>query len=184
MSSNARKIPAEVLSHPAVVSLIDRARPSGRVTPEEVRQATEQAAVEPRHLKALLGHLSTLGISVDLGAPIAKAAAATSATKKTTTAKTAAKKAPAKAADAAPATKDAPASDDDTDEPDLEDVDLDDLEIEDDAESVDDDADDATTTVGPDGKKVLPDISDEQFEKDVASDPTIAEDEKEASFVV
>ena len=69
MSSNARKIPAEVLNHPAVVSLIDRARPTGRVTPEEVRQATEQAAVEPRHLKALLGHLSTLGISVDLGAP-------------------------------------------------------------------------------------------------------------------
>ncbi len=55
MSSNARKIPAEVLSHPAVVSLIDRARPTGRVTPEEVRQATELAAVEPRHLKALLG---------------------------------------------------------------------------------------------------------------------------------
>ncbi|MFI2707944.1 RNA polymerase sigma factor, partial [Nocardioides sp. CER28] len=98
MSSNARKIPAEVLSHPAVVSLIDRARPTGRVTPEEVRQATEQAAVEPRHLKALLGHLMTLGISVDLGAPGVKAAAATSATKKTTTAKTAAKKPAAKKA--------------------------------------------------------------------------------------
>ncbi|HET7069709.1 MAG TPA: RNA polymerase sigma factor, partial [Nocardioides sp.] len=38
--------------------------------------------------------------------------------------------------------------------------------------------------VGPDGKKVLPDISDEQFEKDVAADPTIEEDEKEATFVV
>ncbi|HET7388068.1 MAG TPA: RNA polymerase sigma factor [Nocardioidaceae bacterium] len=41
--------------------------------------------------------------------------------------------------------------------------------------------------VGPDGKKVLPDISDEQFEADLASDPTIKEDEKEAEkqgFVV
>jgi len=183
VSSNARKIPAEVLSHPAVVSLIERARPSGRVTPEDVRQATEQAAVEPRHLKSLLGHLSTLGISVDLGAPVgraaAKAAAATSTTKKATTAKTGAKKA-AKSAEAAPVEA-APAADADAeaDEPDLEDVDVDvaDLEIEVDAAG-------ETAQVGPDGKKILPDISDDQFEKDVASDPTIAEDEKEASFVV
>jgi RNA polymerase primary sigma factor len=38
--------------------------------------------------------------------------------------------------------------------------------------------------VGPDGKKVLPDIPDDQFEKDVATDPSIEEDEKEATFVV
>jgi RNA polymerase primary sigma factor len=38
--------------------------------------------------------------------------------------------------------------------------------------------------VGPDGKKVLPDVPDEQFEKDVAADPSIEEDEKEATFVV
>ena len=40
--------------------------------------------------------------------------------------------------------------------------------------------------IGPDGKKVLPDLPDEQFEKDVKVDPTIEEDEKEASatFVV
>ena len=38
--------------------------------------------------------------------------------------------------------------------------------------------------VGPDGKKVLPDLPDEQFEKDVKADPTIVEDEKEATFVV
>jgi RNA polymerase primary sigma factor len=189
VSSNARKIPAEVLSHPAVVSLIDRARPTGRVTPEEVRQATEQAAVEPRHLKALLGHLSTLGISVDLGAPGLKAAAATSATKKTTTAKAQAKKAADSPAAAAPAEA-APAAtgaDDDAEEPDLEDVEVEDLEVDDveDTETDDaDDTDDSEAEVGPDGKKVLPDISDEQFEKDVASDPTIAEDEKEASFVV
>ena len=42
--------------------------------------------------------------------------------------------------------------------------------------------------IGPDGKKVLPDVPDEQFEKDVAADPTIKQDEEEAtatsSFVV
>ncbi len=38
--------------------------------------------------------------------------------------------------------------------------------------------------VGPDGKKVLADVPDEQFEKDVKADPTIKEDEKEATFVV
>jgi RNA polymerase primary sigma factor len=38
--------------------------------------------------------------------------------------------------------------------------------------------------IGPDGKKVLPDLPDEQFEKDVKADPSIEEDEKEATFVV
>ncbi|WP_091121047.1 RNA polymerase sigma factor [Nocardioides terrae] len=179
VSSNARKIPAEVLSHPAVVSLIERAMPSGRVTPEDVRQATEQAAVEPRHLKSLLGHLSTLGISVDLGAPAGKAAAATSATKKAATAKTAAKKTAAKkGAEPAPAeAASAKAAGADGEEPVLEDVDVESIEIE-------VGTDEAAATVSPDGKKILPDIPDDQFEKDVATDPTIVEDEKEASFVV
>ncbi|MGN6161768.1 MAG: RNA polymerase sigma factor [Marmoricola sp.] len=38
--------------------------------------------------------------------------------------------------------------------------------------------------VGPDGKKALADVPDEQFEADVANDPTIVEDEKEAAFIV
>jgi RNA polymerase primary sigma factor len=42
----------------------------------------------------------------------------------------------------------------------------------------------AVQVVGPDGKKVLADVPDEQFEKDVKSDPTIEEDEKKASFIV
>ena len=89
MSSTARKLlPAEVLTHPAVVSLIERGTPTGTLTPEEVRQASEDAAVEPRHLKALLGHLSALGISVVVPAAPARAVAATS-TRKTTTAKAA-----------------------------------------------------------------------------------------------
>ncbi len=41
----------------------------------------------------------------------------------------------------------------------------------------------APVAVGPDGKKILPDIPDEQFEKDVKEDPTIKEDEKKG-FVI
>ncbi|WP_090854876.1 RNA polymerase sigma factor [Nocardioides lianchengensis] len=151
VSSTARKIPAEVLSHPAVVALIDRGTPSGSLSPDEVRRASEDAAVEPRHLKALLGHLSDLGISVNIGAASTTRAVAATTARKTTTASTAKKAAPAKKA-AAAKTAAAPAV--------------------------------AEPVVGPDGKKVLPDVPDEQFEKDVATDPTIVEDEKSATFVV
>jgi RNA polymerase primary sigma factor len=43
---------------------------------------------------------------------------------------------------------------------------------------------DNVEVVGPDGAKILPDIPDEKFEADVKTDPTIVEDEKEATFVV
>ncbi len=176
MSSNARKLlPAEVLSHPAVATLVERGSASGTVSPEEVRAASDDAAVEPRHLKALLTHLSGLGITVDVSAASSRVAAATTA-RKTTTAKaskasgtkTAEKKAaePAEAkkaaADKAPAKKAAPAKKTAAKKPTA-------------AEAA---------AVGPDGKKLLPDIPDDQFEKDVATDPTIKEDEKSASFVV
>ncbi|WP_243060970.1 RNA polymerase sigma factor [Nocardioides sp. SR21] len=156
-------LPADVLTHPAVVALIDRGTPTGSITPEEVRQASEDAAVEPRHLKALLAHLSSLGIAVQI--PVTTRAVAATSARKTTTAATAAKKAPAKKAAAAPAKKAAAAKKTAT------------------AEETP-----AAPAVGPDGKKVLPDISDEQFEKDVVADPSIKEDEEEAtatsSFVV
>jgi len=166
VSSNARKLlPAEVLSHPAIAALVDRGTPTGTLTPEEVRQASEDAAVEPRHLKALLGHLSALGISVQLPVTTGRAVAASTA-RKTTTAKTA--KAPAKktAAKKAPAKKAAAKK----------------------AAAPESEAIVAEVVIGPDGKKVLPDIPDDQFEKDVAADPTIKQDEEEAtatsSFVV
>ncbi|WP_432478641.1 RNA polymerase sigma factor [Nocardioides sp. GXQ0305] len=170
VSSNARKsIPAEVLAHPAVLALIERGRPTGTITPEDVRQASDDAGVEPRHLKALLAHLSGNGITVavpasgrTVAATSTKRSTTTSSAKKTAAKKATAKKSPAKTA-ADPAAKKAAAKRGaaKTAAPSEE-----------------------TVTVGPDGKKVLPDISDEQFEKDVASDPTIKEDEKEASFVV
>ncbi|WP_309058108.1 RNA polymerase sigma factor [Streptomyces sp.] len=182
VSSTARKIPAEVLSHPAVVALIERGKPSGSLSPEDVRQASEDAAVEPRHLKSLLAHLSSLGISVDVSASAQRAVAATTA-RKTTTAKTA-KKAPAKKAAAAPAEEAAaPAPAKKTAAKTAKTAKSAATSA---AEAVEPAV--AAPVVGPDGKKILPDVPDEQFEKDVAQDPTIKADEEEAtatsSFVV
>jgi RNA polymerase primary sigma factor len=87
-------------------------------------------------------------------APAAKTTAKTTAAARTA-AKTAAKKAPAKVAG----------------------------KTAESATVVDLDAELKPAAIGPDGKKILPDIGDEQFEKDVATDPTIVEDEQKA-FVV
>ncbi|TWG94190.1 RNA polymerase primary sigma factor [Nocardioides sp. J9] len=187
MSSN-RSVPPAVLTHPSIVALVERGTPAGKVTAEEVRQAFAAADVAPAHLKSLMAHLAGLGISVELGAPAEQRAVAaarkTAASTATTAKKTPAKKAAAPAAKkaAAPAKKAAApkaaapkaakaAKGGEKAAAEAEVVDL--AEV---------------TVVGPDGKKVLPDLPDEQFEKDVAADPTIKEDEEEAtatsSFVV
>jgi RNA polymerase primary sigma factor len=93
-------------------------------------------------------------------APAKKAATKTSPAKKAPAAKKAAAPAAKAAAAKTPAKKAASGAP-------AEPVTLDDVEV-----------------VGPDGKKVLPDIPDEKFEQDVKADPTIVEDEKEATFVV
>ncbi|MCL8024321.1 RNA polymerase sigma factor [Nocardioides sp. BSK12Z-4] len=101
---------------------------------------------------------ATRAVAATSKAPAKKAAAKKTTAAKTTAAKPAAKKA-ASATTAAEAGKGA--------EPTVAEV-----------------AQQQAAQVGPDGKKILPDVSDEQFEKDVAADPSIKEDEKEASFVV
>ncbi len=174
MSSHARKLlPAEVLSHPSIAALVAGGTPTGMVSPEDVRRASDEAGVEPKHLKALLVHLSGLGISVQVDATSLRAVAATSKRSATSAAakKAPAKKAPAKAAatKAAPAKKTAAKAVAATGEAAGDEVvDLGVVEA---------------PVVGPDGKKVLPDIPDEEFEKDVAADPTIKEDEKQAFTV-
>ncbi|RYC10877.1 RNA polymerase sigma factor [Nocardioides zhouii] len=188
VSQHARKLlPAEVLAHPSIATLVAAGTPSGTVSPEAVRRASDEAGVAPRHLKALLVHLGALGISVQVDATGMRAVAATGTGKRAATSATA-KKAPAKKA--ATATAEAPAkkaaakkaapaeapakkaaakkttakkaaSSDEV-------VDLGAV---------------AAPAVGADGKKLLPDIPDEVFEKDVAKDPTIKEDEKQAFTV-
>jgi RNA polymerase primary sigma factor len=187
VSSSSRKLlPAEVLSHPEIVGLLQQGAPNGTLTPEQVRRASEAAAIEPRHLKALLVHLSAQGISVAVNVDDhAKSVAAAAARKSTSTSKAPAAKqaAPAKAAAKAPAKpaaktapkvapapaakKAAPAKKAaaKTAEPEV---------------AV---GDALPAVIGPDGKKILPDLPDEQFEQDVVADPTIKEDEKQAFTV-
>jgi RNA polymerase primary sigma factor len=171
-SSASRKVSVEVLSHPDIVALVDEGRQSGHVTAEALRAATHGAATSPQHLKTVLRHLSEEGVAVVVSAedakPSKKVAAAASGARTTVKAsakKAAAKKAPAKTAAPKKSTeKEAAGAGTDT------------------AEAA---GNGAAPVVGPDGKKVLPDLSDDQFEKDLATDPTLKEEEDESKgFVV
>ena len=190
MSPNARKLlPAEVLAHPSIVTLIERGTPIGSVAPEDVRQASDDAAVEPRHLKALMVHLGSLGITVNVDAASTRAVAATASTRKTTTA--AAKKAPAKkvvtppaeVVDAAEPVKKAPAKKASAKKAPAKKAAAKKTAAAATVVPVDVAAGLDPGAVGADGKKLLPDIADEEFEKDVKVDPTIKEDEKQAFTV-
>ena len=169
-------LPAEVLSHPEIVGLVTIAEPTGTVTPEQVRKAAEAAAIEPKHLKALLVHLAAEGITVVMNADDHKAVAATTP-RKTATAKAPAKKAaaaPVKTAAAAPAAKKATAPRKTAAQKRAEAAAAEEIvEVELPA-----------AVVGPDGKKVLADVSDDVFEKEKDSEE-IKEVEKESeSFVI
>jgi RNA polymerase primary sigma factor len=200
VSPHARKLlPAEVLTHPAVVTLIERGTSARSVTPDQVRTAADAASIEPRHLKALLAHLSGLDITVDIDASSTRAVAASTTARKTTTASTAkkaaakkapAKKAPAKTAAAEPdeskpaarsATKGTPAKKGTKAAP----AKTAKKSARKSVKTVDPEPERAVQTVAvdADGKKILPDVPDEQFEKDVQADPTIKEDEKQAFTV-
>ena len=188
-SSTSRKLPAAVLTHPDVVALLDVGRRSGQVSTEAVRSSADAAAISPQHLKALLEVLSEEGVTVAVSAnrpstrKLVVAATGSRTTVNTKTAKKApAKKAPAKksaakkstpkpaavAASAKKATgKQAAAKKAKS------------------GETVQVPTNGAAPAVvlGPDGKKLLPDLPDEQFEKDLKEDPTLKEDEKQ-SFVI
>jgi RNA polymerase primary sigma factor len=173
-----RKDSAEALAHPDIVALVALGKAVGEVSAEVVRQTSETAGLQPQDLRSLVTLLSSEGISVSVGAtdtaPRKRVAAATSTASKvtaSTTKKAAAKKAPAKKAAAGEDEAAAPAKK---------------------AAAKKAPAKKAAATaatpaaqpaVGPDGKKVLPDIPDEEFEKDVATDPTLKEDENKG-FVV
>jgi RNA polymerase primary sigma factor len=187
-TSTSRKLPADILAHPEVVALVERGKATGQVSSDAVRDTSEAAAISGKHLKALLRFLSEEGVTVVLSAAesssrkVAAASSGRSTVKASTAKKAPAKKAPAKtakkvAADAetepAPAAKKAakaPAKKATT-------------KAAKQAETVEVEA--AAPVIGPDGKKVLPDVPDEVFEKDLAEDPTLKEDEDESKgFVV
>jgi len=174
-SSTSRKLPAEVLTHPDVVALVELGKSTGQVTSDDIRSTSEAAAISPQHLKALLRLLSEEGVTVALSADDSAgrkkvlAAASGRATVKASTKKAAAKsteKPPA----SKPATKKAAAKQPDKKAPAKKTA-----AKKGTAEQAA--ANGAAPAVGPDGKKVLPDVPDEQFEKDLAEDPTLKEDE-------
>ncbi len=193
-TSSSRTLPTEVLSHPEVVALVQQGRTSGHVTSDALRAATHAAGVTAGQLKSLMRMLSSEGVHVLVTAEEShgrkRVAAATSArstvkataTKKAAaTKKTAAKSTPAKSTPAtSAATKAAPSKSAKTaaprkstakkaTEPAVAEVEV-----------------PVVGTIGADGKKILPDVPDEIFEADLKKDPTLKEEEKEASkgFVV
>jgi RNA polymerase primary sigma factor len=185
-SSTSRKLSAEALAHPDVVALVTLGKAIGEVSAEAVRQTAESAGISPQHLRPLLKLLSAEGVSVSVAAADTthkRVAAATSTAKKVTSTsakKAAAKKAPAKKAEGEEESADAPAKTAAAKK----------APAKKGAKAAADK--DAATAepaeplvVGPDGKKVLPDIPDEVFEKDVATDPTLKEEEDESKgFVI
>ncbi len=200
-SSSSRKLSADVLGHPDIVTLVESGRPTGQVTADALRAATAVAATSPQHLKAVLRHLSEEGVSVVVSAEDAQptsqptsqpasesprppgsasklVAAAASGSRTTVTSsakKAAARKAPADAPDDHPAAAKAPAKraaakHGVTGQP---------------TETVEVSPGTVAVELGADAKKVLPDVPDEVFEKDLATDPTLKEEEDESKgFVV
>jgi RNA polymerase primary sigma factor len=199
-SSSSRRLSADVLGHPDIVTLVEAGRPTGQVTADALRTATAVAATSPQHLKAVLRHLSEEGVAVVVSAedvqpsnqpsshpPIgpAKRVVAAAASPRTTV-KASAKKAAAKKTSATKA--DAPADEAPaTAEPARKTAATKKAARTAAANgTVELDADGAAPLiVGPDGKKILPDVPDEVFEKDLATDPTLKEEEDESKgFVV
>jgi RNA polymerase primary sigma factor len=189
-SRTPRKVASEALAHPDIEALKTLGKAVGEVSAQAVRQTSESAELAPQQYRALLKALAAEGISVSLDsddtAPRKRVAAAASTTRKvtaSTTKKSAAKKAPAKksAAKAAAsdtdngttastkkaAAKKAPSK----------------AAKKAVASGAADTSAVPAVVIGPDGKKVLPDIPDAEFEKDLAKDPTLKEDEK-AGYVI
>jgi RNA polymerase primary sigma factor len=188
-SSASRKLSAETLGHPDVVALLTLGRAAGEVPAEAVRRSTEAAGITPHQLRSLVKMLSEEGIAVAVPAEPTpaptrkKVAAAGSATaKKVSTAAAApagtpAKKAPAKKAPAKKAAASAPAAGNGAAPAAAGEAVA--------ATVVEGTADAAPVAVGPDGKKILPDLSDAEFEKDLVEDPTLKEEEDESKgFVI
>jgi RNA polymerase primary sigma factor len=191
-SSSSRKLSADVLGHPDIVALVEAGRLTGQVSAASLRSATAAAATSPQHLKAVLRHLSEEGVAVVVSAEDAHLSAAeptrsaklvvAAASPARTTVKASAKKAAAKkptgpkvddpSSASPPAKKAAPKRGTAKAAAAGGAVELDTNGT-------------APGTVGPDGKKILPDVPDEVFEKDLATDPTLKEEEDESKgFVV
>jgi RNA polymerase primary sigma factor len=188
-TSTSRKLPAEILAHPEVVALVEQGKAAGQVSSDAVRDTSEAAAISGKHLKSLLRFLSEEGVTVVLSASestsrrVAAASSGRSTVKASTAKKAAAKKSPAKTTKKTAAKKDseetAPVAKKTTKKAPAKKAPAKGKKTE----TVEVEVASAAPVIGPDGKKVLPDVPDEQFEKDLAQDPTLKEDEKQG-FVI
>jgi RNA polymerase primary sigma factor len=191
-TSTSRKLPADVLTHPEVLALVERGRTSGQVTSDAVRDASEAAGITGKHLKTLLRFLTEEGVTVTLSASESTSRKVAAASTSRSTVKASTKKAPAKKTAAAKSTpeepEDAPAATPKkaakaTTPKKAPSKSAAKQAAAKSAGQVDEVA--AAPVTGPDGKKVLPDVPDEEFEKDLATDPTLKEDEDESKgFVI
>ncbi len=203
--STSRTLPDSLLSHPSVVRLIAQGRRDGQVSPNDIRSTCEDAGVSPAQRKALLKHLAAEGVSVAVGAeecvhPKQVAAAATKRATVTAAAKkAAAKKAPATKAPAkkSAAKNDTAAKDKPTAKKAASVTKTSSRSTTADKPAGQKAAKSAATKkavsgesqpgieaaadapVEADGKKSLADIDDSVFEKDLQTDPTLKEDEKQ-----
>ena len=169
-ASTASTMQHDLLNSPAVTDLIEAGKATGSVSADEVRAAVAAASITPSHHKALLRLLADAGITVEVTASDSRkrvvAAASNRATVTASTKKSPPKKAAAKKSGsakktatkgaAAKQTSDKSAPKQPASTPIVESV-----------------------VVDETGKKVLADIPDEEFEKDLANDPTLKEDEKQ-----
>ncbi len=189
-ASTSRKLSTEALAHPDVTALLKLGKAVGEVSSDAVRQTAEAAGIAPQQLRALVRLLSEEGVTVSLVAEDTagrrRAAAATSTAKKVTSSTT--KKAAAKKTAAKPAAKSATedeAAPNGTKAPAKKAAAKKAPAKKAAAKTAEPTAAAAAPVVGPDGKKVLPDIPDEEFEKDLVADPTLKEEEDESKgFVI
>jgi RNA polymerase primary sigma factor len=194
-TSTSRKLPADVLAHPEVLSLLERGRTSGQVSSDAVRDASEAAGISGKHLKSLLRFLTEEGVTVTLSASESTSRTVAAASTSRSTVKANTKKTPAKRTPSAKSSADNP--DDSAEEepapaakktakPSAKKAATKSAAKKAAAKSagqVDEVA--AAPVLGPDGKKILPDVPDEEFEKDLATDPTLKQDEDESKgFVI
>src|SRR5690625_4519120 len=191
----------ELLNSPAVTDLIEAGKATGSVSADEVRAAVAEASISPSHHKALLRLLADSGITVEVTASDSRKrvvaatsnrATVTASTKKAPAKKAAAKKSGSAKKTAAKSTTKKTANKTASREPDTNDVDpievdpIDGTPIDGtpiDGTPIDGTPIDAATvatveTVGVDeaGKKALPDLPDQETEKDLANDPKLKED--------
>jgi RNA polymerase primary sigma factor len=187
-SSTSRALPESLLSHPSVLALIDQGRRDGHVSPHDIRDTFDRADVPAASRKKLMKHLAHQGVTVSVSADDrtieteptrARKKVVAAAPKRATVSvpvEKPAKKAPARRAvkvvedlPAAPAkkaaAKKAAASKTVAAEPEIG--------ADASAEVVVQDDDLAAA------KKRLDDVDDSAFEQDLATDPTLKEDEKE-----